>query len=75
MLEDPSFDRLTQTILNRIASLFAQPDFDNHEGELQLLDRDDRCVWLRLFPTEAEGEPSSETLTVTWTIEVSHDRT
>lgn len=73
MPEDPNLEHITQTVLDSITSLFAEPDFDNDGGELKFLDRDDRCVWLGLFPTE--GERTSPTPTVTWTIEVSHDRT
>jgi len=74
MAIDSNFDHITETVLKSIANLFSEPDFDSDGGEVKFLERDVRCVWLGLFPTNEEGEPISDTPTVTWTIEVSHDR-
>lgn len=67
-------ERIDRTILNSLAELFAEPEFDNDGGEVRFLDRDDRCVWLGLFPTDEEGKSTIDEPTVTWTIEVSHEQ-
>jgi len=37
-------ERIDRTILNTLAELFAEPEFDNDGGEVLFLDQDDRCV-------------------------------
>ena len=69
----PNLERIDRTILNSLAALFAEPDFDNDSGEIRFLDRDDRCVWLGLFPTDEEGNSIGDEPIVTWTIEVTHE--
>jgi len=66
-------ERIDRTILNSLAALFAEPDFDNDSGEVRFLDQDDRCVWLGLFPTDEEGHSIGDEPIVTWTIEVTHE--
>lgn len=73
MTYDPELDRISLTIVNSIAELFAEPDFDSDSGGVRLIDRDDRCVWLGLFSTDDDGEPIGKTPSVTWTIEISRD--
>ena len=74
MSHDSDLDRISRAIMNSIAELFAEPDFDSDSGDVRLIDRDDRCVWLGLFPTYDNGEPTGKSPSVTWTIEVSRDR-
>jgi len=69
-----SLERIDRTILNSLAKLFAEPEFDNEGGEVRYLDRDDRCVWIGLFPTDEQGNSIGDEPTVTWTIEVSHEQ-
>ena len=66
-------ERIDRTILDSLAALFAEPDFDNDSGEVRFLDQDDRCVWLGLFPTDEEGNSIGDKPIVTWTIEVTHE--
>jgi hypothetical protein len=66
-------ERIDRTILNTLAELFAEPEFDNGGGEVRFIDRDDRCVWLGLFPADDNGNPIAGQPIVTWTIEVSHE--
>ena len=74
-LKIPSTDleRIDRTILNSLADLFAEPDFDNDDGEVRFLDRDDRCVWLGLFLTDEEGNSIGDEPIAFWTIEVTHE--
>jgi hypothetical protein len=69
-----NLERIDRTILNSLAALFAEPDFGNDSGEVRFLDRDDRCVWLGLFPTSKEGNSIGDQPAVTWTIEVTHEQ-
>lgn len=73
-MDASSLERITQTVLNNIAVLFAEPDFDMDQGKIRFLDRDDRCVWLGFFPTHEEQDGIIDAPTATWTIEVSHDQ-
>jgi hypothetical protein len=68
-------ERITKTIVNSIADLFTEPEFDNDGGDVRILARDDDCVWLGLFPTDENGERVGDKPTVTWTIEVSREKT
>lgn len=72
-MDNSSVDRITQTIVNSIATLFAEPQFDCDEGEVRLIDRDDHCVWLGLFAADDEGELVGKAPIATWTIETSRD--
>ncbi len=65
--------RISRIILNSVEHLFAEPDFDDDAGDIRLLDRDESCVWLGLFPTDDNGEPISDKPAVVWTIEVSQE--
>jgi hypothetical protein len=66
-------DRITRTIIETLANLFAEPEFDNDDGVVKFLDRDDKCVWLGLFPTNEDGEVINDAPSVTWTIEISQE--
>ena len=66
-------DRITRTIIDTLANLFTEPEFDNDDGVVKFIDRDDKCVWLGLFPINENGESTDDSPSVTWTIEVSRE--
>lgn len=65
-------NKLTSTILNSIAHLFADPEFDADQGEVKLLGTDESCIILGLFPYDEFGEVASQP-SQKWTIEVSEE--
>jgi len=65
-------DHVSRTILNTLAEVFAEPDFDNDGGEVRFLERSGDHVQLGLFPVDDEGEPAADGPTDVWTIKVHH---
>ncbi|MCO8121329.1 hypothetical protein NHH03_06240 [Stieleria sp. TO1_6] len=66
-------ERVTKSILNTIHYHLADPDFDQDEGEIKLIDQDESCLYFGLFEADEEtgnlsGEPS-----IIWTVEVFAD--
>jgi len=64
-------DRIKRGILNTLLDVFREPDFDNEGGVIQLLNHDDTCLQLGLFPTDDDGETRADVPTEVWTIEVA----
>ena len=65
--------RVTQAILESIHDHLADPDFDLDEGEVRLIDRDERYIYFGLFEANPEtgnllGQPA-----IIWIVEVSAD--
>lgn len=75
MTHNGGLDTITRAISSSIAELFKEPEFDSDAGDVRFLDRDERCVWLGLFPTRETGEPEEGRPSVVWTIEVSRETT
>ena len=67
-------ERIGCILLNSVQQLFAEPDYDDDAGDIRFLDRDDRCVWLGLFPTDDNGEPISDKPVAVWTFEISYEQ-
>jgi hypothetical protein len=67
-------ERIRRVILNSVAHLFAETDFDDDAGNIRFLDRDDYCIFLGLFPFNGEGEPITNEPATVWTIEVSNEQ-
>ena len=66
-------ERITKAILNTIHHHLSDPDFNQDEGEIKLIDQDEACLYFGLFETDEQtgslcGEPA-----VIWTVEVFAD--
>lgn len=66
-------DRVTRSILNTIHFHLADPDFDQDEGEIQLVDQDQACLYFGLFETDEETGNLSPEPAIIWTVEVFAD--
>lgn len=71
MVEKHGFEAVTQLIVQQIAAAFRTPVFIADVGVLRLLDHDDSCVWIGLFPESDNGECSAVKPLWTWTIDAS----
>jgi hypothetical protein len=67
-------ERIRRLILNSIAELFQETDFDDDAGHVQILDQDNYCIFLGLFPFDDEGEPVGDKPATIWTVEVIQER-
>jgi hypothetical protein len=67
-------ERIRRVILNSVAHLFAETEFDDDAGPIRFLDRDDYCIFLGLFPIDDEGEPVGDKPAAIWTIEVHEEK-
>jgi hypothetical protein len=53
---DPGFEAVTQLIVQQIAAVFRTSVLIADTGLLLLLNHDDSCVWIGLFPGSDHGE-------------------
>ena len=64
---------VTRIILESIHDHLADPDFDLDEGEVRLVDRDERCIYFGLFETNPETGGLQKEPAIIWIVEVSAD--
>ncbi|MGI9469690.1 MAG: hypothetical protein ACR2OA_21390 [Rubripirellula sp.] len=65
--------RVTKSILDSIHYHLADPDFEQDEGEVQLIDHDEACLYFGLFEADPESGKLSADPSIIWTVEVSAD--
>jgi hypothetical protein len=71
MVDKHGFEAVTQLIVQQIAATFRTSVLIADVGVLRLLDHDDACVWLGLFPIEEDVEHPAQEPVMTWTIDAS----
>jgi hypothetical protein len=71
MTAEHDFEAVTQLVVQQIAALFRTPVLIADVGVLRLLDHDESCVWIGLFPESDHGESSPIKPVMTWTIDAS----
>jgi hypothetical protein len=71
MTAEHGFAAVTQLIVQEIAAVFRTSVLIADVGVLRLLDHDESCVWIRLFPESDHGESLPINPVMTWTIDAS----
>ena len=71
MVDKHGFEVVTQLIVQQIAATFRPPVFIADVGVLRLLDHDESCVWIGLFPELDHCEHLPIKPVMTWTIDAS----
>ncbi len=66
-------DKITRSILDSIHHYLADPEFDQDEGELRLIDQDENCLYFGLFGADHDSGNVAVDPSIIWTVEVSAD--